>query len=68
MNEGWVCPKCAKVLAPWIKECNCQIEALPCLIPWPGYPIKPGPTTGDPLPPPSLTVCADGIHKVDCSG
>jgi len=23
VNEGWVCPKCGKVLAPWMPECDC---------------------------------------------
>ena len=23
MQYGWVCPKCGKVLAPWMGECNC---------------------------------------------
>ena len=23
MKEGWVCPKCGKVLAPWVPSCDC---------------------------------------------
>lgn len=23
MSEGWICPKCGKVLAPWMPECSC---------------------------------------------
>ena len=23
MKEGWVCPKCGKVYAPWIPSCDC---------------------------------------------
>ena len=23
MKEGWVCPKCGKVLAPWMSSCDC---------------------------------------------
>lgn len=23
MKEGWICPKCGKVLAPWVPECDC---------------------------------------------
>lgn len=23
MKEGWICPKCGKVLAPWVSECDC---------------------------------------------
>ena len=26
MKEGWVCPKCGKVLAPWVPECDCYKE------------------------------------------
>lgn len=22
MNQGWLCPKCSKVYAPWVKECG----------------------------------------------
>lgn len=21
---GWICPKCGKVLAPWVSECKCN--------------------------------------------
>lgn len=21
---GWICPRCGKVLAPWMSECNCH--------------------------------------------
>ena len=24
MSEGWICPKCQKVNAPWISECVCD--------------------------------------------
>lgn len=23
MKEGWICPKCGKVLAPWVPACDC---------------------------------------------
>ena len=23
MQYGWICPKCGKVLAPWMNECDC---------------------------------------------
>lgn len=26
MKEGWICPKCGKVLAPWMPECSCFKE------------------------------------------
>lgn len=24
MTEGWICPKCGRVLAPWMSECPCS--------------------------------------------
>ena len=26
MKEGWICPKCGRVLAPWVPECPCHKE------------------------------------------
>lgn len=23
-QTGWICPKCGKVHAPWVSECNCN--------------------------------------------
>jgi hypothetical protein len=23
MNEGWICPRCNRVWAPWVASCNC---------------------------------------------
>lgn len=28
MKEGWICPKCGKVLAPWIPECDCYKQLV----------------------------------------
>lgn len=22
--EGWICPRCQRVWAPWVKECTCK--------------------------------------------
>ena len=22
--EGWICPRCGKVHAPWVAECDCK--------------------------------------------
>jgi hypothetical protein len=57
MNEGWVCPKCGRVFAPWVSECK---YCGPGMIPLTGFsypepppwPIPHPPSTGDPLPPP----------------
>ena len=56
--EGWVCPRCQKVYAPWVRECNCNppyrdtitypIEPTnPWVIPW--SPFSPS-YTGNPFP------------------
>lgn len=64
MNEGWVCPKCGGVFAPWVEQCgNCVPRSFPVptdkyeYIPWPDE-IR-IPSTGDPPSPPT---------HVDCSG
>lgn len=52
--EGWVCPRCKRVNAPWVKECSC----------WPGTAITAiwpeghrYPSTGDPVPPLLYVIC-----------
>jgi hypothetical protein len=25
-NEGWVCPLCGKVNAPWVPQCGCDAK------------------------------------------
>lgn len=27
MNRGWECPKCGKILAPWVESCDHTIVA-----------------------------------------
>lgn len=24
MQQGWLCPRCGKVNAPWVMQCNCN--------------------------------------------
>lgn len=39
MMEGWLCPRCKKVNAPWVSQCSCEdfwcdnITCSPCIIP-----------------------------------
>ena len=28
-QQGWVCPKCGRVLAPWVGSCFCSYRGLP---------------------------------------
>ena len=25
MKEGWICPRCGRVWAPWIPQCKCTV-------------------------------------------
>ena len=54
MNEGWICPRCKKSLAPWVRECDCNPDTY---VINPGPWVSPRPQTGDPLPPSGYTVC-----------
>jgi predicted ATP-dependent serine protease len=59
MQEGWVCPKCGRVFAPWVGSCGyCQ----------PGYITQPytnPSTTGDPVPNPFIVTChAEAMEEV----
>ena len=57
--EGWICPRCSKVWAPWVRECECnKTGTLPYGITWPEYTQ---PSTGDPLPPPTVTICGESL-------
>lgn len=53
MDEGWICPKCGKVWAPWMPSCDCGM--LSQFSSSPTVPVVPG--TGDPLPDDHHTTC-----------
>ena len=40
MDQGWLCPKCGKVLAPWREECDHMAP----------FSVKPLPGSSDPTP------------------
>lgn len=57
--QGWQCPHCRRVNAPWQPQCPCSPPGTyhPC--PWAPtspYPYPPGPYVGD-APPPFVTWC-----------
>lgn len=27
-QEGWICPRCGKVNAPWVMQCSCNRDYL----------------------------------------
>jgi len=60
---GWICPKCGKGLAPWVRECDCV--SISITLPTPPA-IWREPTTGDPLPPvPAyVTVCGPYVGRI----
>ncbi len=45
MREGWKCPRCERINAPWLSHCDCRAGKLsmPILIPW-------RPSIWEPLP------------------
>lgn len=54
-QQGWQCPVCERVNAPWVSQCPCA----PCG--YPKYPTYPAyPPTQQPMAPqwPTITCCA----------
>jgi len=59
-TQGWVCSRCGKSLAPWVRECDCSGEAKvmpPYSWIYPSYRLERRPETGDPLPVTHYTIC-----------
>ena len=27
-QEGWICPRCGKVNAPWVQQCTCESKSM----------------------------------------
>jgi hypothetical protein len=48
--KGWECPKCGKVHAPWVAECDCYKQVSKDVVTFP-RPFHPPLMTGDPIPP-----------------
>jgi hypothetical protein len=45
MQEGWLCPKCGRVNAPFMDHCDCvpKIDYIPNVVPFIApYPLYPG--------------------------
>ena len=40
VKEGWICPKCGRALAPWVKECPCwKTQTIETEIAYPVYDV-----------------------------
>jgi len=72
MQEGWVCPKCGRVNAPWVLGCPCAIpNAITVPIVYPVYPTIFPPYPCQPTYPPFYqppyyidVICKDGTSNV----
>lgn len=71
MNYGWICSRCNRSNAPFVRECGCsQPVFVPTVYPGPstapdiGTPWSPNvPGTSDPLPPLPSIICSQNIHN-----
>jgi hypothetical protein len=50
MKEGWLCPRCRKILAPWVEECKCKPSYVGTPMPIEALPLTLTPSTGGPWP------------------
>jgi len=62
MSEGWICPKCETVWAPWVMSCNCgTVPQKSDPPPW----THGMPRTGDPMPDDHHTTCENKEHTYE---
>lgn len=34
-NYGWICPRCGRIMAPWVPECDCVNPGATTWASWP---------------------------------
>jgi hypothetical protein len=65
--QGWICPRCNRVNAPWVSKCDCypgsvqETIQIPTLEP---FRFDQPSTVGDPIPPPPIVISHDGISHL----
>jgi hypothetical protein len=47
-HQGWQCPVCKRVMAPWVKECDGIHYEVGTATEWHYYPLRNPPTTALP--------------------
>lgn len=63
MNEGWKCPECGKVNAPWVQACDhVKVVAYPLYV----LPQQPDVVTTTPTVPGEFPPNWDGRLSVTC--